>query len=118
MLILSFINIRKFVKKDSYVDYKVITGSALAPGISVIAPAYNEGVTIINNVRSLLTLDYPSYEVIIINDGSTDDTLEQLVTEFALIKVDFAYNVKIVSEPVRGVYASTNPAYSHSGFNS
>jgi len=111
LAILSFINIQRFLKKDSYTDYKVVLDSSLAPGISVIAPAFNEGVTIINNVRSLLTLDYPKYEVIIVNDGSTDDTLEKLIEEFSMVKVEFAYNVKIKSEPVRGIFVSTNSAY-------
>jgi cellulose synthase/poly-beta-1,6-N-acetylglucosamine synthase-like glycosyltransferase len=109
---LSLVAIRLFVKKEGFTDYKVMLGSPLAPGISVIAPAFNEGLTIIANVRSLLTLGYPNYEIIIINDGSTDDTLEKLIEEFHLVKVDFAYNVKIVTEPVKGLYASTDPAYS------
>ncbi len=111
LAILSFINIRLFLRKESYTDYSVIVASPLAPGISVIAPAFNEGLTIISNVRSLLTFDYPNYEVIIINDGSTDDTLEKLMTEFSMVKVDFAYDVKISSKPVRGVYKSTDEAY-------
>jgi cellulose synthase/poly-beta-1,6-N-acetylglucosamine synthase-like glycosyltransferase len=111
LAILSFINIRLFLRKESYTDYSVIVGSPLAPGISVIAPAFNEGLTIISNVRSLLTFDYPNYEVIIINDGSTDDTLEKLMKEFSMVKVDFAYDVKLVSRPVRGVYKSTDEAY-------
>src|ERR1700753_1975870 len=74
LAILSFINIQLYLRKESYTDYKVIVGSPLAPGISVIAPAFNEALTIISNIRSLLTFDYPLYEVIIINDGSTDDT--------------------------------------------
>lgn len=111
LAVLSFVNIRLFLRKESYTDYKVIVGSPLAPGISVIAPAFNEGLTIISNVRSLLTFDYPNYEVIIINDGSTDDTLEKVVQEFSLVKVDFAYDVKISSKPVRGVYKSTDEAY-------
>ena len=111
LAILSFINIRLFLRKESYTDYKVIVGSPLAPGISVIAPAFNEGLTIISNVRSLLTFDYPNYEVIIINDGSTDDTLEKVVKEFSLVKVDFAYDVKLSAKPVRGVYKSTDEAY-------
>lgn len=111
LAVLSFINIRLFLRKESYTDYKVIVGSPLAPGISVIAPAFNEGLTIISNVRSLLTFDYPNYEVIIINDGSTDDTLEKVVNEFSLVKVDFAYDVKLSVKPVRGVYKSTDEAY-------
>jgi cellulose synthase/poly-beta-1,6-N-acetylglucosamine synthase-like glycosyltransferase len=111
LAIMSFINIRLFLKKESYTDYKVIIGSPLAPGISVIAPAFNEGLTIISNVRSLLTFNYPKYEVIIINDGSTDDTLEKVINEFSLVKVDFAFDIKIVCKPIRGVYKSTDKAY-------
>src|ERR1700690_2816786 len=103
LAILSFVNIRKYLRKESYTDYKVIVGSPLAPGISVIAPAFNEGLTIISNVRSLLTFDYPKYEVIIINDGSTDDTLEKVIKEFSLVKVDFAYDIKIQAKEVRGI---------------
>ena len=72
LALFSFYSVRRFLRKESYTDYKVIVGSELAPGVSVIAPAFNEGLTIISNVRSLLTFDYPKYEVIIINDGSTD----------------------------------------------
>ncbi len=111
LALMSFYGIRRFLKKESYTDYKVIVGSELAPGISVIAPAFNEGLTIISNVRSLLTFDYPKYEVIIINDGSTDDTLEKVIKEFSLVKVDFAYNIKIASKPIRGIYKSTDDAY-------
>lgn len=111
LAILSFLNIQLYLKKESYSDYTVITSSPLAPGISVVAPAFNEGVTIIDNVRSLLTIDYPKYEVVIINDGSTDDTLEKLITEFSMIKIDYAYDIKLSSKPIRGVYKSTNDAY-------
>ncbi|MES2701467.1 MAG: glycosyltransferase family 2 protein [Bacteroidota bacterium] len=111
LALLSFKNIQEYLKKESYNDYKVIVASPLAPGISVIAPAFNEGVTIIANVRSLLTLDYPKYEVIIINDGSTDDTLAKVIKEFSMVKVDFAYDIKISAKPVRGVYKSTDKAY-------
>src|SRR3954468_24086774 len=96
LAVMSFVNIRHFLKKESYTDYKGIVSSPLAPGISVIAPAFNEGLTIISNVRSLHTFNYPKYEVIIINDGSTDDTLAKVVEEFSLVKVDFAFDIKIV----------------------
>jgi cellulose synthase/poly-beta-1,6-N-acetylglucosamine synthase-like glycosyltransferase len=111
LAVLSFISIRKYQKKAAYVDYNKMLESPSAPGISVIAPAYNEGLTIISNVRSLLTLNYPVFEVIIINDGSKDDTLEKLVNEFQLVAVDFAYNEKIITAPVRHIFKSTNPAY-------
>ena len=111
LALLSFYSVRRFLRKESYTDYKVIVGSELAPGVSVIAPAFNEGLTIISNVRSLLTFDYPKYEVIIINDGSTDDTLEKVIKEFSLVKIDFAFDIKIASKPIRGIYKSTDDAY-------
>jgi len=111
LALFSFLNIRLYLRKESYTDYSVLVGSPLAPGISIVAPAFNEALTIIQNVRSLLTVDYPKYEVVIINDGSTDDTLQLLIDEFSMVKVDYAYDAKLVSRPVRGVYKSTNDAY-------
>ncbi|MCF6407008.1 glycosyltransferase [Chitinophaga filiformis] len=111
LAILSLRGIIRFQRKNSYVDYNKMLQSPIAPGISIIAPAYNEGVTIIQNVRSLLTLNYPRYEVIIVNDGSTDDTLEKLIREFQLQVVDFAYNERIKSQPVKRLFKSSNSAY-------
>lgn len=112
LVFLSLFAIRAYLKRNEYTDNDTIIYSPLAPGISVIAPAYNEELTIISNVRSLLTLNYVHFEVIIINDGSTDRTLELLIEEFELISVDFAYEDKIATQPVIGFYKSTNPAFS------
>ncbi len=97
---------------NRYRDDNTILSSSIAPGISVIAPAFNESLSIISNVRSLLTLDYPLFEVIIINDGSNDDTLEVLIREFSLIKVDYAYSEILKTSPIRGIYSSTERVYS------
>ena len=111
LAIMSLISIRRYMKKNASVDYNIIVESPLAPGISVIAPAYNEGVTIISNVRSLLTFNYPKFEVIIINGGSTDDTLEKLIREFDLVHVEYAFIEKLNSEPIKRIFKSTNRAY-------
>lgn len=81
-------------------------------GVSIVAPAFNEAATIVYNVKSLLFQEYPKFEVVIVNDGSTDDTLAILIKEFSLEKVDFFYIEKIITQPVRGHYKSTNPIYS------
>ena len=78
--------------------------SPYATGISIVAPAYNEEKTIIDNVHSLLSLDYPDYEVIIVNDGSKDSTLDLLINQFDLEKVPYAYIEKIKTKPFRGLY--------------
>lgn len=112
LALLSLRGVRRFKAESDFVDYENAFHSSIVPGISVIAPAFNEGLTIIMNVRSLLTLNYPEFEVIIVNDGSTDDTLEQLISEFEMVEVPFAYDEKIVTRPVKRLFKSTNPAYS------
>lgn len=110
--VLSYYAILKHLKYQKYISEDILTRSNHILGVSVVAPAFNEGVSIVYNVKSLLSLTYPKYEIIIVNDGSTDDTLTKLITEFELVKIDFYYQEKIVTRPVRGHYKSTNPIYS------
>jgi cellulose synthase/poly-beta-1,6-N-acetylglucosamine synthase-like glycosyltransferase len=80
--------------------------SPLAPRISILVPAYNEAKGIVDSVRSLLALDYPQLEVIVINDGSTDDTIERLVAGFGLREVLRPTPPYLpCNKPVHAVYA-------------
>ena len=90
---------------------EIIDKSPYTPGVSIIAPAYNEERTIVENVNSLLGQDYPKFEVIIVNDGSKDKTLELLVENFQLVEVPFAYVEYIRTKPYRRLFKSTNPEY-------
>ena len=83
------------------------THTTLEPPISVLVPAYNEETTIAATVRSVLQLTYPEFEIIVINDGSRDSTLEVLQREFALLPFPEAYRIQLPTEPVRGIYRST-----------
>lgn len=78
----------------------------LEPPISILAPAYNEALTIGASVRSLLQLNYSEYEILVINDGSKDDTLAVLMREFALQPFPEAYNTILSTQPIRGIYHS------------
>ena len=109
--ILSIINLIHYLRKNSFVDYGIILTSPLAPSISLLAPAHNEGVGIVEHVRSLLSIHYAKLEVIIINDGSTDDSLEKLIKGFQLEPVKFSINQQLPSKPVNAVYKSTNPSF-------
>lgn len=87
-----------------------ILGSRLAPRISILAPAHNEAATITESVRSLLTLYYPNLEVILVNDGSTDETLAVLAKEFELVPIHPIYRQQVKTKPVRSLYVSrTHP---------
>jgi len=83
-----------------------VFSSSLTPGISLLAPAYNEELNITESVRGLLKLRYPNYEVIVVNDGSRDDTIGVLQREFALRRIDAVYDAVIPTAEVRGVYIS------------
>jgi cellulose synthase/poly-beta-1,6-N-acetylglucosamine synthase-like glycosyltransferase len=80
--------------------------SHLQMPISLVVPAYNEAATIATSVRALLQLRYQHFEVVIVNDGSKDETLEVLKREFELQPFPEAYRVQIRTRPVRGVYRS------------
>jgi len=75
--------------------------------VSILVPAFNESVTIASSVRSLLQLSYSNYEIIVINDGSQDDTMAVLQREFALIPLPPAYPVQIPTGQVHGIFQST-----------
>ena len=83
-----------------------LKSSPLAPPISLLVPAHNEQQTIAESVRSLLRLDYPALEVVVVNDGSTDGTLAELTRAFHLLECDLVYVPEVPCKPVRGVYMS------------
>ncbi|MBO9660439.1 MAG: glycosyltransferase, partial [Chitinophagaceae bacterium] len=78
---------RHYIRKSSFTDYSILAVSDKAPSISILAPAYNEGATIIENVRSLLSIHYNHMELIVINDGSKDDSLQKLIDAYELVEV-------------------------------
>ena len=81
--------------------------SVMSPPISVLIPAFNEETTISATVHSILQLSYTEFEVIVINDGSKDSTLQVLKDEFALLPFPQAYRVQLPTQEVRGIYRST-----------
>jgi cellulose synthase/poly-beta-1,6-N-acetylglucosamine synthase-like glycosyltransferase len=111
LTIFSAIFLRKYLRKNSYVDYNSIVSSPIAPTLSVIAPAFNESRTIIDNVRTLLSLYYNNYEVIVVNDGSNDDSLEKLIEAYELEKVNYYFDYRLPCNRIRGVYKSQNRSF-------
>jgi poly-beta-1,6-N-acetyl-D-glucosamine synthase len=111
LMIYSAIALRVYLRKNSYVDYNSIITSPIVPTISVIAPAYNESSNIVENIRTLLSLYYRNLEIIVVNDGSTDDTFERMKEAYDLEKVNYYFDYRLPCERIRGVYKSTNRSF-------
>ncbi|HEY1082740.1 MAG TPA: glycosyltransferase [Prosthecobacter sp.] len=88
-------------------EWWMLTSEATPP-VSLLVPGYNEEATIVESLRSMLTLRYPEYEIIVINDGSKDGTLARLIEAFELKQVNRAIPGRVSYQPVRGVYATPN----------
>ena len=104
--VLSFKRIIEHKRKMAYVDLKKIFKFQNYKPISVIVPAYNEENTIVESIKSLLQLEYPEYQLIIVNDGSTDGTLDKIFTQFGIRQVSFIPLYKLESMPIKSVYMS------------
>ena len=112
LAIISAFETIEYLKKNSFVNYKEILTSPFSPSISIIAPAYNESLNIVENVRSLLSSHYVNYDVIIVNDGSNDESLSKLIEAYDLVEIVYENNEQIKTKPLRkGIYKSTNPAF-------
>lgn len=103
--LLAFVSIWRAQSAHGAVGLPAAQGD-LWPPVSLIVPCYNEQATIATSVRSLLQLEYPEFEIVVVNDGSSDATLDVLVREFALAPFPEAYRVRLRTQPVRAVYRS------------
>ncbi|MFL0268728.1 glycosyltransferase family 2 protein [Candidatus Clostridium radicumherbarum] len=103
LIVLSTRRLRKFINVANN-DITII--SNYTKPISIVVPAYNEQETIIDNIKSLLDLDYPIFEIILVNDGSKDETLSRVINHFNLRKIDLEVNMQIPCEEIKGVYGS------------
>ncbi len=114
-LILAAISIKflkDYLSANNFVDYTVLLSSEYAPSLSLIAPAYNEGKTIEENIQSLLSLNYSNYEVIIVNDGSKDNSMEIMIQAYQLEKYSgFHPSCHLQTKKINDIYKSKNPAF-------
>lgn len=102
--LLAFVEVHEQASRVYVDDYAQMLRSRLTPGLSIIVPCRNEETTIVDNIHSLLTASYPHIEAIVVNDGSTDATLDRLKKEFELVKTDRVLRDAIPTEAVRGIY--------------
>lgn len=106
LVIGSLIYIRKQMLLSDIVKPSGLFKSKIHKTISILVPAYNEAGNIVESVESLLRLEYPEYEIIVVNDGSSDDTISRLTDHFNLEKTELFYKLSIRHLPIRGIYKS------------
>ncbi len=104
LLLTATIVILRYIRRIRYSRFKDLVTSPETLPVSVLVSAYNEERVIVRTVRSTLAVNYPFFDVIVINDGSTDGTLATLVETFRLQKIDRAYRNVLKTAPVRGFY--------------
>ncbi len=107
LLVFSSFNrlLRGYISHESYLRKRIISSNAYRP-VSIIVPAYNEEATIEDCVHSFLSLQFPEFEVIVVNDGSKDDTMRILIERFELQKVPTPPLQKLNHQPIRQIYKS------------
>ncbi|MGM0548860.1 MAG: glycosyltransferase [Bacillota bacterium] len=104
----AYFSIKKYWSARETVEFENMFQSEFYKPVSIIIPAYNEEVTIVENVISILALQYPEYELVVVNDGSQDQTLVELKAEFNLVVSSRSYRNDIETEQVREVYDSAD----------
>jgi cellulose synthase/poly-beta-1,6-N-acetylglucosamine synthase-like glycosyltransferase len=106
LFLISLREVLRFVKRTFFSDYQQILASDLTWPITILVPAHNEARTIVETVRSLQMVNYGEFEIIVVNDGSTDDTLRNLIQAFELRRLDKVYRKSIPTNPIRGLYGN------------
>ncbi|KQY54497.1 MULTISPECIES: glycosyltransferase family 2 protein [unclassified Nocardioides] len=109
-LVLTFLAVTDFVgyrRRIEFAAYDETFGEPLARGVSVLMPAYNEEATIVESVRAMQAMRYPDFEIVVVDDGSKDDTVARLVEAFDLIEMPLVVGDVVASgSEVLGTYLS------------
>jgi cellulose synthase/poly-beta-1,6-N-acetylglucosamine synthase-like glycosyltransferase len=106
--LISLKDIRLHAQTVTNQNIKNILSGIFYKPLSIVVPAYNEEETIVANIRSLLALHYPEFEVIVVNDGSKDATLERMLAEFRLVKIDKPFRLILSHEHIVDSYISVD----------
>lgn len=109
--VISAYSLRRYKRRNQSADYEKLITSPMEPAVSVIAPCYNEEGSIIENINALLDLHYNNFQVIIVNDGSKDNSLQKAAEAYDMEIVHYFVPQRLKTQPIRAVYKSTNKAY-------
>ncbi len=104
LLLVAWVKVRFFLRIKAIGTLESLYSSSSTPAVSILVPAYNEQETIVDSVRALTRLYYPRYEIVIVNDGSSDGTLEALKAAFSFERRKLGYESVIPTRPIRDSY--------------
>src|SRR4051794_26002831 len=104
--VISWQSITGYLHRRQYAAMAEAMASPFTPPASVLLPAYNEEAGVVQSVHSLLDLRYPELEVVVVNDGSTDETIGRLDREFDLVPVRLAIRDKVECAPINATYVA------------
>jgi cellulose synthase/poly-beta-1,6-N-acetylglucosamine synthase-like glycosyltransferase len=107
VLLISILQLRKKYHLDRTQAYDDYINDFYTKPVSIIVPAYNEEAGIVQSVRSLLSVNYPTYEIIVINDGSKDNTLEKMIQTYEMKEINKVVRKQVETRPIKKVYQST-----------
>ncbi|MBN1647187.1 MAG: glycosyltransferase [Spirochaetales bacterium] len=106
LLLFSIRGVGNQARKQALISNSMLFTSNVLPSISIISPAYNEEATIVESVNALFNLKYPDFEIIVVNDGSTDGTVEQLIKAFDLERTEVFVHNYLETQEIRAIYAN------------
>ncbi len=109
LVILSSREVDRYSRIRAMTEHQGVFATTFYKPVSVIVPAHNEEATIVHTVSSVLAVRYPELEVVVVSDGSTDGTLEELIRAFELVPSSRQVTLDIPCRPIRGLYES--PTY-------
>ena len=98
--------VSRYMRRRTRRNLALAARLASPPLVSIIVPARNEALTIVESVRALLALEYEAREIVVVNDGSSDATLSVLQQAFRLVPAPLAFLQPLKTAPIRGVYRS------------
>lgn len=104
LMTLSLISVWLHNRRLTYQGLDELRESVVTPPATIIMPAWNEQEIIVQSVGSILKTDYPNLEVVVVDDGSTDETLLRLINGFRLVQMDLIYRPRLPTRPIRGFY--------------
>src|SRR5262245_5301833 len=108
---ISFLRLREHRRRWTRRELDAVIRSPATPGISLIVPAYNEEATIVESVRALLLLNYPSFEIVVVNDGAKDRTMAVIIAAYGMLPAPPSYPQQDPTAPGAGFH----PSLAHPG---